>query len=73
MKIKNIAIEIRLELDAFENMSVSVACRLELADTLCYSLVLFKKKADCSFSEFLPAATFVSVGDSSPSRKTDFV
>ena len=32
MKIKNIAIEIRIELGAFENMSFSVACRFSLAD-----------------------------------------
>ena len=35
MKIENIAIEIYLELDAFENMYVSVACRLGLLDTFC--------------------------------------
>ena len=35
IKLKNIAIEIYLELDAFENISVSVPCRLGLADTFC--------------------------------------
>ena len=41
-KIENITIEIYLKQDAFENMSVSVACRLGLADTFCCLLVLFK-------------------------------
>ena len=40
MKLKNIAIEIYLELDAFENMYLSVAYRLGFADAFCCSLVL---------------------------------
>ena len=36
MKIKNIETEIYLELNAFENMPVSVACRLGLAELFCY-------------------------------------
>ena len=42
MKIRSIAIEICLELDAFKNMSVSVAYRLGLADTFCCSQEVFK-------------------------------
>ena len=33
MIIKNIKVEIYLKLDAFENISVSIGCRLGLADT----------------------------------------
>ena len=39
----NSAIDINLELDALENMSVRVACHLGLADALWYWQV-FKKK-----------------------------
>ena len=42
MKIKNTVIETYLELDAFETISVSVACCLSLAHTLCCSHVFFK-------------------------------
>ena len=40
IKIKNIATAIYLKLDAFENMYVSVACRLGLGDT--FFLINFK-------------------------------
>ena len=42
MKINNIETVIDLELDAFENMSVSVGCRLGLANTFCCSPFFFK-------------------------------
>ena len=34
--------EIHLKLDAFENMSTSLGCLLDLADTFCCLQVIFK-------------------------------
>ena len=38
MKITNSTIDIYLRLDAIENMSVSVACRLSLAECCCWQI-----------------------------------
>ena len=38
-KKSNIAIDIHLKLDVFKNISVSVACRLGLANTFCCFLI----------------------------------
>ena len=50
----NCAIDINLELDALENMSVGLACQLGLADSFCCWQVCFKVfwkllKVDCSY------------------------
>jgi len=46
--ITNSAIEIYLEVDAFENMSVRVLCRLVSAETFCWQVFFFQ-----NFSNFL--------------------
>ena len=79
IKIKNIAVEVYSELGAFKNVSVSVACRLDLEDTFCLSLFIFKMfilkviSAHCSFPKLLSAATCTSPEDNSPSRTTNVV